>query len=213
MKRITINGVDFYRHFHAVLEDYDIESPEPKIVKVSIPGRNGDLDMSEALTGTISYNNRQITVRLGLVGRLEERLEREQKILQLIAGNRVRLSFSHLEGCFKGRCWVKEIHLDNDSHTTIVFSFDCEPYRYELENHEISLELSGENEEVQCKNLQMPTQPIIITTNKTTIQFQKQSITVQAGEHLLPFLFTSGENIIKISGSGMVTIQYQRGVL
>lgn len=213
MKKITINGVDFYHRFHAVLEDYDIESPEPKIVKVSIPGRNGDLDMSEALTGTIAYNNRQITVRLGLVGRLEERLEKEQKILQLIAGNRVRLTFSHLEGYFMGRCWVKEIRLDNDSHTTIVFSFDCEPYRYELENHEISLELSGKDEEVHCENLQMPTQPIMITTNKATIQFQKQSITVQAGEHLLPFLFTSGENIIKISGSGMVTIQYQRGVL
>lgn len=213
MKRIIINGVDFYHQFHAVLEDYDIASPEPKIVKVSVPGRNGDLDMSEALTGTIAYNNRQITVRLGLVGRLEERLEKEQKILQLIAGNRVRLTFSHLEGYFKGRCWVKEIQLDNDSHTTIVLTIDCEPYRYELEKHEISLELSGKDEEVQCKNLQMPTQPIIITTNKTTIQFQKQSITVQAGDHLLPFLFTSGENIIKISGSGMVTIQYQRGVL
>lgn len=213
MKRIIINGVDFYHQFHAVLEDYDIESPEPKIVKVSVPGRNGDLDMSEALTGTIAYNNRQITVRLGLVGRLEERLEKEQKILQLIAGNRVRLTFSHLEGYFKGRCWVKEIQLDNDSHTTIVLTIDCEPYRYELEKHEISLELSDKVADVQCENLQMPTQPIIITTNKTTIQFQTQSITVQAGEHLLPFLFTSGENIIKISGSGMVTIQYQRGVL
>ena len=59
----------------------------------------------------------------------------------------------------------------------------------------------------------MPTQPIVITTNKTTIQFQKQTITVQAGEHLLPFLFTGGENVLKMSGSGMVSIQYQRGVL
>ena len=150
MKRIIFNGVDFYHQFHAVLEDYDIESPEPKIVKVSVPGRNGDLDMSEALTGTIAYNNRQITVRLGLVGR---------------------------------------------------------------EKHEISLELSDKAADVQCENLQMPTQPIVITTNKTTIQFQTQSITVQAGEHLLPFLFTCGENVLKISGSGMVSIQYQRGVL
>lgn len=54
------------------LEDADLGSPEPQTAYVEVPGRNGALDMSEAITGYPTYNNRTLTFTLVMDGTIED---------------------------------------------------------------------------------------------------------------------------------------------
>lgn len=212
MKTITINGNNLYQTDKIVLEKVEIETPNAKITKVSIPGRNGDLDMSEALTGYVMYDNRTITVQLGIIG--ANQYVKTNQILMAYVGNIVKLEFSHISGYFKGRCTVKSIEQENDAHTTMVLVFDCEPFRYETEKTIKKATLNGQATTIGCPNLQMPVQPTITTTSQTTIRYKTQVLTVEKGEHLMPFMFAPNGNDIRVlTGTGDITITYQRGLL
>lgn len=211
MKTLTLNNTNLYQTHHILLESFDIPMPEPKITKVSIPGRNGDLDMSEALTGYMAYDNRAIEVQLGIVGNNQN--QKKDEIIQLYGGKIVHLEFSHLDGYFKGRCIVKGVHQENDAHTSLQLRFDCEPYRYETAVQTVKANLTTQMKSLTCQNFPMPTQPTAITTGNCTIQFKQRQYVYQAGEHLLPFLLTSGDNFLQVSGTGILTLKYQRGKL
>lgn len=211
MKTISINGTNLYQTDHIILENVDIEMPQAKISKVSIPGRNGDLDMSEALTGYVMYENRTITVQLGIGGK--DAYIKKNSILMNYVGKIVKVSFSHISGHYKGRCTVKSIEIDNALHTTVVLVFDCEPFRYEDAPTIKNVTLNGQTMTITCHNLQMPTQPTVTTSSQTTIQFGNQQITVSKGEHLLPFILAPGSNELRVTGTGTFKITYQRGLL
>lgn len=58
--RLIVNGVDLSIRFRMVLLDgYTLEPPEPKTYTVDIPGGNGVIDLTEALTGDVAYKNRK----------------------------------------------------------------------------------------------------------------------------------------------------------
>lgn len=58
--RLIVNGVDLSIRFQmALLDGYTLEPPEPKTYTVDIPGGNGVIDLTEALTGDVVYKNRK----------------------------------------------------------------------------------------------------------------------------------------------------------
>lgn len=58
--RLIVNGVDLSIRFQMVLLDgYTLEPPEPKTYTVDIPGGNGVIDLTDALTGDVAYKNRK----------------------------------------------------------------------------------------------------------------------------------------------------------
>lgn len=57
--RLIVNGVDLSTTYNLVLLDgYTLSPPEPKTYTVDIPGGNGVIDLTESLTGDVSFNNR-----------------------------------------------------------------------------------------------------------------------------------------------------------
>ena len=57
--RLIVNGVDLSVRFQiALIDGYELNPPEPKTYTVDIPGGNGVIDLTEALTGDVAYNNR-----------------------------------------------------------------------------------------------------------------------------------------------------------
>ena len=56
-----------YDEWNIVLTKPEIPLPEPKTSTVDIKGANGLLDLSEALTGDILYNNRTIKLNFEMM--------------------------------------------------------------------------------------------------------------------------------------------------
>ncbi len=52
------------------LTNVEFESPEPQETYVQVPGRDGELDLSEALSGEIHYNNGTITLTFQTTGKV-----------------------------------------------------------------------------------------------------------------------------------------------
>ncbi|MEG0322489.1 MAG: hypothetical protein RR547_00560 [Raoultibacter sp.] len=57
---LIINGKDTFADFGLILlHDFELSPPEPKIKQVDIPGGDGTLDLTEVLTGDVSYSDRK----------------------------------------------------------------------------------------------------------------------------------------------------------
>ena len=57
--RLIVNDIDLTERYGLILVDgYTLEPPEPKTYSVDIPGGNGQIDLTSALTGDVVYNNR-----------------------------------------------------------------------------------------------------------------------------------------------------------
>lgn len=58
--RLIVDGVDLTIRFQmALLDGYTLSPPEPKIYTVDIPGGDGVIDLTQSLTGDVTYENRQ----------------------------------------------------------------------------------------------------------------------------------------------------------
>lgn len=59
--RVVVGGVDISVRFQIALQDgYELDPPEPKTYTVDVPGGNGVIDLTEALTGDVAYKNRHM---------------------------------------------------------------------------------------------------------------------------------------------------------
>ena len=62
----TINGKHSYSDYGIILQNpYQITPPIPKTHYVTVPGRSGQLDLTEALTGRVEYESRTLRLELG----------------------------------------------------------------------------------------------------------------------------------------------------
>ena len=58
--RLIVNGIDLTERYGLILVDgYTLEPPEPKTYTVDIPGGNGVIDLTNALSGDTVYKNRK----------------------------------------------------------------------------------------------------------------------------------------------------------
>ena len=126
-----INDKHTLRDFGAVITNSDVISmPEPNTTLLAVPGRNGRLDLSEVLTGDVSYGNRE----LKLVLAAETNIERWQTtclhIFNKYHGRNVTVVFDDDTGhYYVGRAAVSDPHrLRNAGQLTITV--DAEPFRY-----------------------------------------------------------------------------------
>ena len=67
-----INDEHTLRDFGAAITNSDVISmPEPNTTLLTVPGRNGRLDLSEVLTGDVSYGNRTLKLVLAAETNIE----------------------------------------------------------------------------------------------------------------------------------------------
>lgn len=59
--RLVVNGIDLSMTYRLVMADgYTLEPPEPKTYTIDIPGGDGVIDLTEALSGDSVFNNRHM---------------------------------------------------------------------------------------------------------------------------------------------------------
>ena len=150
-----------------ILEDVDLESPEPQISQVVVPGRNGALDYTEAIAGYTTFNNRNLTFSLVRDGTPTAIETTRAEFLKDIHGQMVNIYPDWIGGYFRGRASV-EVAEYRPNFIRLTVNISADPYRYASEETEISLS-SGTNTATNSGAL--PVVPTVITTGSTTITF------------------------------------------
>lgn len=211
------NGVKFgSKHsiddWDLLMVSKDIESPEPKIITVEVPGADGTKDLSEIFG--IKYYNRTLTFEFDIFAPQKKWWTLHQEISSYLHGKKHKIILdADSDFYYFGRCKILSFtNTYNVAH--LIISCDCDPYKYKLEKTIDSRAIIA-NKTYSFFNLCREVVPEITVTSDTNFIFNGVSYSINAGTHKnLNIVFKQGYNNIKIiSGSGNFIVAYQEATL
>lgn len=129
---VTFGALHSWRDMELAFEKrQEIGSPEPELLRYEVPGRNGILDCSEALTGRVTYKQR--TLQFDFVMRETARHwpNRYSKIMNALHGQRMRIICDDDPYFYyEGRVNVDPVK-SSKYLGKITITADVDPYKYE----------------------------------------------------------------------------------
>lgn len=221
---VTI-GEYYMQDLGLALESKDIGLPSIKTKSVSIPLRNGDLDLTNVLSNKVYYGNR--TLKLKMNSTAPNPTLKMSDVANKLHGQKLHIIFDDDPTYYyNGRLDLSSFK-ENRKGGEYVIEADCDSFKY-------SIDSSGEDwlwdpfdfEDGYINELM----DIVITTSETvtliadeqltfasittdaqvTVTYNGQSVVCGVGTTTLyEFEFEPGENEITITGPATVTINYR----
>ena len=113
--------------------------PAVKTKYVDLPGANGSIDLTDTLTGSPAYENRQGTFEFYVINGYGNWAERYSEIMSYLHGRRMRAVLEddpdyYYIGRFSVDGWGSE-----ETWSTITISYNVEPYKYSVSSSTPSL--------------------------------------------------------------------------
>lgn len=187
--------------------------PEPMIVTTSVPGRDGSLDQSTAVSGFITYNDREIELLFTL--RAETQSEMEEALTSVMVslhGKRLNIILPGEPGFYYDSRLRIEVKYISDIFAEVTVLCTAYPYKRKTADTVVSKSVAG-SAVIICQNHLEPVVPTIKTTTKMQIKFRDKTFAVDPGTHLLDIVFGRGDNTLTVTGTGTITITYREGCL
>lgn len=230
IEHVLFDDINTYKDFGLLVQEISISEAPIKEELIEIPGADGKLDFSTALTGDIKFDNRTITIELAK-RKKESCYSEYSKVQNALHGKVMKIILSNDPNFYyKGKVKVKEF----DRYTllqNITIECDVEPYKYDLTasdedwlwdpfsfedgiiNETKDLEVNGELE-VDIYGRRKKVVPKITCDNAMQVIFDGQTYNLSAGtQKVLNIQICEGKNTLKFIGNGTVSISYRGGSL
>ena len=196
-----------------------IDIASPKVETTPISGGDGSLDLTEALTGEVNYNDRNINFGLVFIGNPSDWPSKYQELVANVHGRRLDLIMPQYPGyCFNGRVSVGALNVENDEGSALVqLTASADPYRLkrQLTTVTATVPVSG-SLTLNLVNERMTTLPTFTINASSQIAIGSNSYSHVAGTFTIANVFlVQGDNriTIKATAGTKVTITYQEGAL
>lgn len=195
-----------------------IPDAEPKTNYINLDGMSGSLDLSEALTGDITYNDRTISATFWTDnGNRKDREVLLRNITASLHGKKIKIiepdDPTHY---FYGRIKIKS-KTNNLAYSTLTIEAVCEPWRYALNEtiRRIDAISSDDIINVVINNNGVKTlSPEVTVSGFTTLTYGDVKVTLSEGTYKISDLkLRQGVNVIGVSGNGPVTFKYREADL
>lgn len=214
-----------------------IGDPQMETTYIKIPGRNGLIDASEAISGRRIFTKRSLSFE---VGGIHERLAWDSIISGFrnnIEGRVCRLTLDNDRGYYwRGRVYIKGFDRFRELGTLNLTVPSAEPYKYSWEssaepwlwdpfNFETgvityigAITVVG-SETVTIPSGHMATNPDLVVSDKTSADFtvtaNGTTFDLSVGSNKFPSLFVGGEEEVELefTGDAKVQIVYRSGSL
>lgn len=220
MYGVTINGEDTRSKWGLILmSDLTIPMPEPRYRFIEVPERDGAIDMSEALTGKLTYSQRKITFTLFAaydVIRGADKPPNERAFQELKArfsdayhGKSVSIRFPGDPDAgfqFEGRLTVGEKAGYNKGRIPITIM--AEPYRY---GGSFDVTLTDQANYTEIENNGLSVYPMITVTSDSDviIVINDHGHYVSPGVSRSPLPLVGGLNSISIDDQNPATVLFE----
>lgn len=215
MNQIYFNGAGSYDDWGLRLVSLNISPANPKLHYVDIPAGDSALDLTEALTGDVKYEDRTLEAVLRVdINNYSDKLK---MINSAVHGKKALIQTFENPGQYLiGRCTVEFQRL-NHIRGNISISARCEPwfYKREVTRHEFNFK-DKTKIETSVYNSQRAVIPTFETDEELKVTFKGQSRLMTAGSHQFTGIyFEEGFNdlILEAKEGTTVVIEYQEGVL
>lgn len=197
------------------LGDFVLSPPKAVTKYVDIPGRNGSLDYSQALTGYVVYEDREIELEFETETTSEaDYMEKTAEIVNLLHGQRKTVVLDS-DPEFMWDCRLEvDSERKNRRYSVVTVTGTAYPYKRKTTDTVVEQTVTDTATEITCNNLAEPVVPTIETSASMQIQFGNKTHSVQEGTHTIPdIVFLAGENVLTVTGPGTIKITYREGSL
>ncbi|MBQ8982715.1 MAG: mtfA protein [Lachnospiraceae bacterium] len=228
---VTIGDKHSYEDLGLYLESKTISSPMPQTKRVSVPARNGSIDMSEVVTGHPTYQDRTIDMVFYSPKQIDDWPAEISFIRNQLAGQHLKICFDD-DPAFYWLGRIESVAQDIDNpvehiHITAI----VDPYKYAINssdedwlwdpfdfeqgivNELYDMEVDG-SLEVQIIGQRKYVNPIIISSAAMTVEYEGQTYPVRAGSQIMyDIVLTKEVDTLIFHGTGTVSINYVGGSL
>ena len=203
---------------HLIVTNKKIPDAEPKTNYVKLDGMSGSLDLSEALTGEITYDDRTISATFWTdYGNRNDREVLLRKIISSLHGKKIKIiEPDDINHYFYGRVKIKDDKTNNLAYATFTIEAICEPWRYALEEtvRRVDVNSTVATEVVINNNGVKTLSPVITVTGSANIIYNGVTTALTEGTYKVSDIkLRQGVNIIGVSGNGSVTFSYREADL
>ena len=223
---------------YSMYKDFGLSalSIDPGVAEVDekfkdIPGRNGDLDLTDTLTGFPVYKNATMKLTFDFEdGNYNLWLIRASELRNKLHGKRMRIILGNDEFFYEGRISVSTEKL-NRRYSSVEITVNRDPYKQELHsslenwlwdsfNFETGIirdykDLQVEGSlEVVIPGRTMRVIPVFECSEKMTVSYNGTVYNLPKGKsRSSDLLLGEGDNKLIFSGNGTVSIDYRGGSL
>lgn len=212
-----------------------ISAPEPRTIYIDIPASDGQLDLTESLTGDVKYKSRQIKTEFVVTEARAKWNYIFSTVMNYLHGKKLKITFDEdLNHYYLGRVKVDELK-SNIATSTIVISAEVDPYKYDVENsidpwqwdsfnfeegvirEYANIDVNGELifTIIGSRKKVIPT--FIVNSsdgNGMNVTYDGKSYHLNDGVNMMSdIIIFDGSNTIIFNGNGTVSIEYRGGSL
>jgi hypothetical protein len=202
------------------LAEWSLSPPVVVTQYIDIPGRDGSLDLSDALTdGIPRYHDREFSARLECSD--GTRMERETLIRDMVNrldGWKIEIRLPDDDDHYiTGRVSVSRLYND-PAHGAVLVTAVCQPWLERTEMTEYSVTAAQIEQTLVLRNAgRRAVCPVLTVAGAgadVRIAYRNFSYAMSEGSYQLPdLLLTTGEHIVTYSGTGTLTVRYREAVL
>jgi len=224
---VKIGEKHSFDDFGLVMSSKTISPPNPKVNKVSIPLRDGAIDLTEALMADVKYEERTITIVFSVIDPVNTWTTKISAIENYCHGQKMKIIFDDDTSFYYiGRIQVNEF-TSNKTIGTLVVECTVDPYKYDIlatnepwlwnpfdfENGIINsvanIAVSG-TASVVVIGRRKKDYPKISCTTAMQVTFKGITYNLNAGMNTMyDIVFEEGENTLTFTGNGTVTVVYR----
>lgn len=197
------------------LGDFVLSPPKAVTKYVDIPGRNGSLDYSQALTGYVVYEDREIELEFETETTSEgDYMDKTAEVVNLLHGQRKTVVLDS-DPEFMWDCRLEvDSERKNRRYSVVTVTGTAYPYKRKTTDTVVEQTVADTATKITCNNLAEPVVPTIETSASMQIKFGNKTFNAQKGTHTIPdIVFLAGENVLTVTGPGTIKITYREGSL
>lgn len=212
------NGVLFgekhtIRDWDLIMTSKNIEEATPRTNYVEIEGRDGSIDLTEAL-GEVRYESRKLSFTFELLTP-NNFWKTKSEISNYINGRKMKIILDQDPlYYYYGRCKVTSANIERNVGTIEVEAI-CDPYKMMNSETVVSKEVSTGDKFV-LDNQRKTVMPVVKSTANIVFKFNDKQFNIgTTSNYQSPdFMLKEGKNEVEIiSGTGTLTFTYREGGL
>lgn len=213
--------------FGLKLLSIELGTPVVRKTTVTIPGRNGALDLTEAVTGFPLYDNATHKLTFDFRdGTYDEWVSISSDLRGNIHGRRLPVVIGNDSYYYDARVSVDSSKI-NQQYSQVVITLDADPYKlaqktslddWEWDPFDFETDVIREYKDIPVPGELvvvgdvMPTGCIFEASAAITVTYNGNSYQIPKGRSTVPdILITDGEHTMSFSGSGTVSVEYRGG--
>ena len=215
MRTVRFDDYDSYRDFGLLLRPKERPFPEPKTNYVSIEGKSGDIDLTDALTGDVAYENIEYSLEFNVIDAMSEWDEKLRYISTRLHGKKMKVIFSEdPDWYYVGRITLNELSTDK-SLGILALECNFDPYKMALNETVVEKTVTA-NDIIILSNERKWVMPIVESTGDIVFKFEDKQFSISSTTTLQSpdLTLKEGNNEITIvSGTGTLKFTYREGCL